>query len=128
MVEAVRTNCRAMPRRVLADSGYKSESNFQELQRRGIDAYVALGRGESSTSNTTERPQTLRMSRKLRSGRGRARYKQRKSLVEPVFGWIKQALGFRGFLVRGVQKVRGEWALVCLALNVKQMSQRLGWI
>ena len=128
MVDAARTNCRATPRRVLADSGYKSEDNFRALERRKIDAYIALGRGESSKSSTTAKPLTQRMSRKLRTQRGRARYKQRKSVVEPVFGWIKQALGFRGFLVRGVRKVRGEWALVCLALNVKQMNQRLEWV
>jgi IS5 family transposase len=128
MIEAVRRNCRAKPRRVLADSGYKSENNFQELARRGIDGYVALGRGESSANSASAKPLTRRMARKLRTRRGRTRYKQRKTLVEPVFGWIKQVLGFRGFLVRGVRKVRGEWALVCLALNVKQMSQRLGWV
>jgi transposase len=128
MVELARRNCRAKPGRVLADSGYKSENNFHQLERRGIDAYVALGRAESSTTSTTEKSLTLRMWRKLRTRRGRTRYKLRKSVVEPVFGWIKQVLGFRGFLVRGVRKVRGEWALVCLALNVKQMSQRLGWV
>ncbi len=128
MLDAARKNCRARPRRVLADSGYKSEDNFRELERRRVDAYVALGRGESAASTTSDMPWTLHMSGKLRTRRGRVRYQQRKSLVEPVFGWIKQALGFRGFLVRGVRKVRGEWALVCLALNIKQMSKRLEWV
>ena len=54
-------------------------------------------------------------------------YLWRKVIAEPPFGWIKSALGFRSFGLRGVEKVRGEWNLVCLALNLKRMSPRMAW-
>jgi hypothetical protein len=55
----------------------------------------------------------------------KAHYKKRKVIVEPVFGWAKQVMGFRAFLLRGVRKVRGEWNLVCAALNLRRMSAML---
>ena len=64
------------------------------------------------------------MLRKLKTKRGRARYKKRKGLVEPVFGWVKQVLGFRTFSLRGLRKVAGEWSLVCLALNLRRMAAK----
>jgi hypothetical protein len=64
------------------------------------------------------------MLRKLRTTRGRARYKKRKGLVEPVFGWVKNVLGFRAFSLRGLCKVAGEWSLVCLALNLRRMAAK----
>lgn len=67
------------------------------------------------------------MNRRMRSKRGRQRYRRRKTLVEPVFGWVKQVLGFRSFLLRGCHKVRGEWNLVCLALNLRRMSTKIAW-
>lgn len=67
------------------------------------------------------------MARRLQTKRARKRYRLRKTVVEPVFGWIKQVLGFRGFHLRGKHKVRGEWNLVCLAMNLRRMSQRLAW-
>jgi hypothetical protein len=67
------------------------------------------------------------MARRLRTTRGRKRYRLRKAVVEPVFGWIKQVLGFRAFLLRGARKVKGEWNLVCLTLNLKRMGRSLAW-
>jgi len=67
-----------------------------------------------------------RMARKLRTQRGRATYKKRKGMVEPVFGQIKQARGFRQFLMRGLQKMQGEWQLVCLCHNLLKVW-RSGW-
>jgi len=64
------------------------------------------------------------MLKKLRTKRGRAHYKKRKSIVEPVFGWVKRVLGFRAFSVRGLRKVVGEWNLVCLALNLRRMAAK----
>jgi len=123
MVEAVKKNCNRKPKRILADAGYRSEANFIALEQRGIDAYVALGKGERLPQKMNEALlATQRMARKLRTKRGRARYKRRKTLVEPVFGWAKHVLGFRSFLLRGVRKVRGEWNLVCTALNLRRMS------
>jgi transposase len=123
MTDAVSRNCRQKPKRVLADTGYRSEANFQGLEERGIDGYVALGEGESQCGTSNKELQaTQRMVRKLRSKRGRERYKKRKTIVEPVFGWAKQVMGFRSFLLRGVRKVRGEWNLVCTALNLRRMK------
>lgn len=62
-----------------------------------------------------------RMRRKLKTKAGKAVYAARKTIVEPVFGQIKQARGFRQFLTRGIDKVRGEWALVCLTHNVLKL-------
>ena len=126
MTDAVKRNCKAAPARVLADAGYKSEANFLAMEKRGIDTYVALGRGENLPEHVSaSKPATRRMARKLRSKRGRAHYKKRKTLVEPVFGWAKQVLGFRVFLMRGLRKVRGEWNLICLALNLRRMNTKL---
>jgi len=128
MEAAVQTNLGERAKALLADSGYRSEANFLELERRGVKGYVSLGRGESQPSFVREdMAATRRMSRRLKTKEGRRRYRERKAIVEPVFGWIKQALGFRGFLLRGVDKVKGEWALVCMALNLKRMNQKLTW-
>ena len=126
MTDAVKRNCKAHPTRILADAGYKSEANFLALEKLGIDACVALGRGEKlpmdiSPSNRA----TRRMARRLRGKRGRAHYKKRKTIVEPVFGWAKHVLGFRTFLMRGLRKVRGEWNLICLALNLRRMNAKI---
>ena len=67
-------------------------------------------------------PAKAAMAKKLATEAGRAQYAQRKWLVEAPIGWIKEALGFRRFSVRGLNKVQGEWDLVCLALNVKRMQ------
>lgn len=123
MADAEKKNCGRKPKVVLADSGYRSEANFIGLEKRGIDGYVAVGGGEQRPEVVGEHLQaTRRMSNKLRSRRGRAHYKKRKIIVEPVFGWAKQVMGFRSFLLRDVRKVRGEWNLVCTALNLRRMS------
>lgn len=128
MEAAAATNLGRHARALLADAGYKSEANFLELEERGVQAFVSLGRGEAVPDQIDEaKPATRRMARKLRTKRGRQRYRRRKSVVEPVFGWIKQTLGFRSFLLRGLRKVRGEWALVCLAMNLKRMGRVLAW-
>ena len=128
MEALVKENLGEQAKTILADSGYKSESNFLELERRGVKGYVSLSRGESQQKSASiDLPATRRMARRLESNEGRRRYRKRKAIVEPVFGWIKQALGFRSFLLRGTTKVKGEWALVCMALNLKRMNQKLVW-
>ena len=109
---------------VLADAGYCNEPDLLELEDRGIDAHVALGReGKSQVAVDPARlPATHRMGEKLASPAGKARYGQRKWLSEAPNGWIKEVLGFRRFSLRGLAKVRGEWDLVCLALNIKRMG------
>jgi hypothetical protein len=107
----------------LADSGYRCEATFAALERQGVDVYVAIGREGKSPPriDAAKAPATQRMLDKLQHRGGWARYRRRKTLVEPVFGWVKRVLGFRGFSLRGLAKVRGEWNLVCLALNLRRM-------
>jgi len=65
-----------------------------------------------------------RMARKLRTKHGRQTYAKRKGMIEPIFGQIKQARGFRQFLLRGLAKMRGEWLLICLTHNLKKLFRR----
>jgi hypothetical protein len=97
------------------------------LEASAIDAYVALGREgkKSVVKNEDKHPATQRMKQKLETPEGRKRYSKRKSIMEPVNGWIKSVLGFRQFSLRGLKKVCGEWTLVCLALNLRQMRPLL---
>jgi len=67
------------------------------------------------------------MYRKRKTQRSRTLYKSRKHIAEPPFGWIKSVLGFRSFAMRGLEKVRGEWNLICLALNFKRMANLMTW-
>ena len=112
------------PQVVLADAGYCNEADLVALEQRDIDGHVALGReGKAQAALDPEtRPATHRMGEKLASETGRAQYAKRKWISEGPNGWIKEVLGFRRFSLRGVEKVRGEWHLVCLALNVKRMA------
>jgi hypothetical protein len=129
LVDAIRANTRRRPRRVLADAGYWSAATAAALARRQIDAYLATGKlKHSSPPPPAPRgriPQGLgpkeRMQRKLRTHRGRTLYARRKAIVEPVFGLLKRARGFRQFLLRGLAKVQGEWALICTGHNLLKL-------
>ena len=127
MTKAAKANTREKPDRVLADSGYKSEENCRTLEKMNVDAHVALGSGEDGERYTSAGPATERMHRKRRTKQGRKIYKRRKAIVEAPFGWIKSVMGFRSFSMRGLEKVSGEWNLVCLALNLRRMSQKMAW-
>lgn len=113
------------PARVSADTGYFSESNAEYLEGAGIDGYLATKRekhGDRPAPAPRGRiPKGLtkkeRMARKLRTEPGRKVYSRRKAIVEPVFGQIKECLGFRSFLLRGHEKVRGEWHLIAAVHN-----------
>ena len=116
------------PKHLLADAGYKSEANFVALEERGIDGCVSLGRREETREKVKNAgPATARMARKLETKRGRRRFKRRKVIVEPVFGWVKHVLGFRSFSLRGHDKVTAEWDLVCLATNLRRVNGRIAW-
>jgi transposase len=129
MVAAVEEQSGQKPSAVLADSGYTSEANLKDMEERKVEAYLAVARDKhDQPAGPCPRgplPQgatrTERMRRKLQTRAGRAIYAARKAIVEPVFGQIKQARGFRQFLLRGLKKVQGEWALVCLAHNVLKL-------
>ena len=116
------------PAEVLADAGYRGEAAFQALEARGITAYISLGHEvRPATPPNPAHVATQRMAARLASDTGRARYRRRKAIVEPVLGWIKEVLGFHRFSLRGVAKVRGEWNVICLAVNLKRLH-RLGTV
>ena len=131
MLEAVVENTRACPKETLADAGYKSEANFEALEDCETQAYIACGREayDPRIACPRGRPpkdatRTERMERKLKTKKGRAKYRRRKHIVEPVFGWLKQILGFRQLSFRGEANARAEWQLVCLSLNLRRMAAR----
>jgi transposase len=129
MVETVKRQAGQKPRKLLADSGYCSEQNLKHLEKQKIDAYVATERQKHGKQRVPcargplpkKATRVDRMRRKLQTKAGAEIYAARKSIVEPVFGQIKQARGFRQFLLRGIEKVRAEWALVCLTHNILKM-------
>ena len=131
MVEVIEQQSGQRPEEMLADSGYCSEKNLEALEsaaqpERRIAGYIATERQthsehrEPCPKGPLPRGATRvdRMRRKLKTKAGKAVYAARKAIVEPVFGQIKQARGFRQFLLRGIEKVRGEWSLVCLTHNI----------
>ena len=124
LVEEVQAAHGERPGSVLADAGYCNEADLEALEARGVDGYVALGReGRRAVAvNAAKHPAKARMAEKLATQAGRAQYARRKWLSEAPNGWIKEVLGFRRFSLRGLNKVQGEWDLVCLALNVKRMQ------
>jgi len=131
MVEVIEEQAGQKPAEVLADSGYCSQENLKYLARRHIDGYVATGRQKHGDKRLACKRGPLpkgatvveRMKRKLQTQVGRKIYAMRKAIVEPVFGQIKQVRGFRQFLLRGVEKVQMEWALVCLTHNVLKLHR-----
>jgi hypothetical protein len=109
-------------REISADAGYCSEANLAGLKDREISAYIATGQAKRpATGGKVGGPLTQAMRQKLKLGGHRSRYRLRKQLPEPVFGQIKQARGFRQFLLRGLDKVQDEWSLVCIAHNITKL-------
>ena len=113
-----------------ADMGYFSEANLVGATCLGVEAYLATGRqkhGEEPPPVRGRMPRGLSlkqwMARRLRTKKGRAVYARRKAVVEPMFGQIKQVRGFRQLLLRGLQKARGEWALICLTHNLLKLDR-----
>ncbi len=112
------------PAEVLADAGYRGEATFQTLEARDITAYISLGpETRPGKPPNPAHVASQRMADRLQSDVGRARYRRRKAIVEPVIGWIKEVLGFRRFSLRSVAKARGEWHVVCLAVNLKRLHR-----
>jgi len=117
------------PTQLLADAGYCSDANVTAIADTTIDAYISTRKqkhGERpGPCPRGPLPKTAtivdRMSRKLHTKAGAAVYAARKGIVEPVIGQIKQARGFRQFLLRGFEKVQGEWSLVCTTHNILKL-------
>jgi transposase len=134
MVTIVEAQSGITPTHLLADAGYCSDENLAAIAATPIDAYISTRKQKHG-----ERPgpcprgplpktatRVDRMSRKLHRKAGAAVYAARKAIVEPVFGQIKQARGFRQFLLRGLAKVQGEWSLVCTTHNILKLHRLYG--
>jgi len=123
------------PRSVAADTGYFNKDNIKACEEYGVESFIAAGREkhyhtverllEKETSLAALNLEGLSpkeaMKLKLKTKEGKEIYRRRKCTVEPVFGIIKQAMGYRQFLLRGIENVRGEWCLLCSAYNLKRM-------
>ncbi len=127
IVQTIESVTGELPDALLADAGYRSEANFQALEQAGIQGYISQGREGKRPPQPpgSNRPACQRMGHKLNTPEGRALYRRRKGIAEPVVGWIKNVLGFRQFSFRGDTKVAAEWDLVCLAINLRRLH-RLG--
>ena len=111
----------------VADAGYWGPDNFEDAEQRGIDIYIATGRQRHGAASPPKEDNATgprkRMADKLATESGRALYAKRKSTVEPVFGQIKEARGFRRFLLRGIRKVTGEWLMVTATHNLLKLHR-----
>ena len=125
LMDGIEDNLGRKPKEASADAGYCSEANFEALTARGIGAYIATGRAKHPADGKRKRGGVLTqaMRDKLKRAGWRSRYRLRKQIVEPVFGQIKQARGFRQFLLRGIDKVEAEWALICTAHNLTKLAR-----
>ena len=128
MIDRVIENTGRVPGHTLADAGYYSENGVWKATARGTDPLISTRRlkhGETPVARRGRIPRDLspkgRMERKLGTAPGRALYALRKTIVEPVFGQVKAARGFRQFLTRGLKAVRAEWSLICTGHNILKM-------
>ena len=128
MVERIVANTGQLPDKLIADAGYCSTDNIEDCEQRKLDAYVSTSRQEHGKRPQPSRgpaPRDLnargRMDRKIRSKAGQAIYALRKTIVEPVFGQTKAARGLDRFLLRGMEKVSGEWHLIAITHNILKM-------
>jgi transposase len=129
MITAIEQQSGDTPTQLLADAGYCSDENLAAIAETTIDAYIATRKQKHGERPGSCRRGPLpnsativdRMSRKLQTKPGAAVYAARKAIVEPVIGQIKQARGFRQFLLRGFENVQGEWSLVCTTHNILKL-------
>ena len=132
MLARASENVGRMPEMLSADTGYFSARNVACCAGNGVDAYISLGRQDASKprdgqlSDSDGGLASKVMAAKLGTAAGRKIYSRRKAIVEPAFGQIKAARGFRRFSQRGLEKVRQEWSLVCATHNLLKLF-RSGW-
>ena len=127
LVDQIKANTEALPQQVSADAGYASDANLKGLEERDIEGFVAAGRQKHGTAapaagNAKEGSRLAAMAQKIAGQGYDSPYRLRKQTVEPVFGQIKQARGFRQFLLRGLEKVKEEWGLVCTVHNLLKLA------
>ncbi len=131
MIDRVIANCGHAPAVATADTGYFSRENAEALAVRGVDAYLATGRKPAEVpAGCSPTPAQLArevMAAKLKTVAGTVTYARRKAIVEPVFGLIKQARGFRHFSLRGLEKVGAEWDFVCATHNLLKLFRYGTW-
>jgi transposase len=123
LIDGIEDNLGRKPKEASADAGYCSEANLAALAGREVGAYLATGRAKHPAEGRPKGPLVRAMRDKLKRAGRRTRYRLRKQVVEPVFGQIKQARGFRQFLLRGIEKVKAEWALICTAHNLTKLTR-----
>ena len=119
------------PETLLADNGYFSEANVMQCAAANIEPLIATGGSRITPPGVSDLPRRCRtpenptpveaMAWRLQTPHGKQLYGLRKQTPEPVFGIIKSVIGFRQFLLRGLDRVRGEWSLVTMAWNIKRM-------
>jgi len=124
MLEAVEQQAGGLPAQTLADAGYRGEEVLDNVSQLDTDLVLALGRkGNSKAEIDSEKyPNTAAMAEKMQSPGARESYRARKHIAEPPNGWIKSVLGFRQMSMRGLQKCRCEWKLLCASLNLRRMA------
>jgi transposase len=134
MLKRVEQNMGAKPEAATADTGYFSAEQVNDERVRNIDLYVAIGKqkhGESEVATEASPPpedsERAQMRQRLQTEQGKAIYRMRKAIVEPVFGQIKEWRGFRRFSLRGLEKAGAEWKLICLTHNLLKLF-RSGWV
>src|ERR671910_23462 len=129
LVDNIQAHLGRKPREVSGDAGFATEANLAALTERRIKGYLPPGRarhGETHAAGRrklTKMPLMRAMAETLKRAGRRSRYRLRKQVVEPVFGQMKQARGFRQFLRRGLDQVRAEWAMVCTAHNLLKLAK-----
>jgi IS5 family transposase len=127
LVDQIKANTEVLPKQLSADAGYASDDNLKGLEDRKIDGYVAAGRQKHGTAapaagKAKEGSRLAAMAKKIAERGYDSPYRLRKQVVEPVFGQIKQARGFRQFLLRGLEKVKEEWVLLCTVHNLLKLA------
>jgi transposase len=129
LIDQARANLGRKPREVSGDTGFATEANLAAMAERRVRAYLSPGRIRHGETDPTagrvlkRKPRMQAMAETIRRAGRRSRYRLRKQVVEPVFGQIKQARGFRQFLLRGLDNVRAEWAMVCTAHNLLKLHR-----
>lgn len=124
MLDQVSPDCGRPPDKALADAGYWAPENLAACEQRGIDVYISTRRarhGEPPPELVGDGSPRANMDAKLSTDDARAVYRRRKAIVEPVFGQIKEARGFRRFLLRGMRKAEGEWSMLVATHNLLKL-------
>src|SRR5919112_648675 len=129
LVDSIHAHLGRKPREVSGDAGFATKANLAALKERRIRGYLPPGRARHGEAHAAghrtlaKMPLMSAMAQTLKRAGRRSRYRLRKQVVEPVFGQMKQARGFRQFLLRGLDQVRAEWAMICTVHNLLKLAQ-----